>query len=198
MTKFHLTKDGPKICKANKRECPVGGEHFDHYFSAQDAFEVELQKEFDSLEGIQREEFLAKDFERRDEEGSIYHPFKPHDEISQARLDFRAANVARQANRFEKLKKSVAPEGMLGEANGIRLHVGGGKDWGSYKGVWSSWSGLLGTAREEAVRIENEYIRRGEDVPPKLAAVTAEAEQEKQGLDWLRKRIRDRFEGKAD
>lgn len=42
-TKFHLTEDGPKTCKAAVRSCPIGGEHFDDSTAAQTAFEESMQ-----------------------------------------------------------------------------------------------------------------------------------------------------------
>lgn len=36
--RYHLTDDGPKPCKAEKRPCPIGGEHFEGAQAAEEAF----------------------------------------------------------------------------------------------------------------------------------------------------------------
>lgn len=38
--KYHNTPDGPRPCKATKRACPVGGEHFEDKAQAQEAYEA--------------------------------------------------------------------------------------------------------------------------------------------------------------
>ena len=36
--KYHITEDGPKVCRAVKRACPVGGEHFDNAKDAETVY----------------------------------------------------------------------------------------------------------------------------------------------------------------
>lgn len=42
MSKFHVTDDGPKACKASVRECPIGGDHFESQKEAQSNFETRM------------------------------------------------------------------------------------------------------------------------------------------------------------
>ena len=54
MSVFHLTEDGPKICKASKRQCPYGGEenHFHSRSEAIGAFEKKLANEHGLLSSL--------------------------------------------------------------------------------------------------------------------------------------------------
>ncbi len=40
-----MTESGPKICRASKRPCPIGGNHFSTKAEAQEAFEAQLESE---------------------------------------------------------------------------------------------------------------------------------------------------------
>lgn len=44
-TKIHNGANGPAVCKAEIRSCPIGGEHFDSMESAQKAYEEKMEKE---------------------------------------------------------------------------------------------------------------------------------------------------------
>lgn len=41
---FHLTPDGPKPCKANRRRCPRGGKHFSNQQEAQRSYEANMEE----------------------------------------------------------------------------------------------------------------------------------------------------------
>lgn len=51
MSKYHVTPDGPRLCTASKRACPVGGEHFSQLASAESAYELTFG---DSLQGVKK------------------------------------------------------------------------------------------------------------------------------------------------
>ena len=47
MAKYHIGKNGPAVCRATVRDCPIGGEevHFTNKTEAQTAYEKNLSKE---------------------------------------------------------------------------------------------------------------------------------------------------------
>lgn len=49
--KFHITEDGPKVCTASKRACPIGGEHFEDQLAAQLAYE---RVQGSAVEGVKK------------------------------------------------------------------------------------------------------------------------------------------------
>lgn len=49
MTKIHIGKNGPSICRAQEGKCPLGGEHFDSKEQAEKAFQQILEKEQEAL-----------------------------------------------------------------------------------------------------------------------------------------------------
>lgn len=49
MTKYHLTPEGPKLCSAEKRECPIGGEHFSSLVSANSSYFESLAEQNDTF-----------------------------------------------------------------------------------------------------------------------------------------------------
>lgn len=57
MAKFHLSASGPMICKADYRECPIGGTHYDDYTSASKAFENAMEAEYGAFADVERERF---------------------------------------------------------------------------------------------------------------------------------------------
>jgi hypothetical protein len=107
--------------------------------------------------------------------------------VNLTRLKWRTADIVRGARRFKKRAAQVQPEGII-PGRGITLHVGGGEDWGSYKGTWSSLQGLHGVTLREAVYLEEEYLRRGLPVPAKLALVLKDAEETRKSIAWGRAR----------
>lgn len=44
--KFHNTVNGPRPCKAEIKDCPLGGEHFTNYSDAQKAYDEDMKKTF--------------------------------------------------------------------------------------------------------------------------------------------------------
>ena len=49
MAKYHISKDGdPKPCRATKKPCPIGGEHFDSEEAARDHYEKTMENEVSS------------------------------------------------------------------------------------------------------------------------------------------------------
>lgn len=56
MTKYHITDNGPKPCKAVKRPCPVGGEHFESKAQAQNSYENAQE---DSLKPLKKRKSSA-------------------------------------------------------------------------------------------------------------------------------------------
>lgn len=42
--RYHLTDDGPKLCRASVRACPLGGEHFDTKKDAETAYETSMSE----------------------------------------------------------------------------------------------------------------------------------------------------------
>ncbi len=51
---YHLTTDGPKLCRAIKRDCPLGTKHFEELSLAQESFESSLGAQY-GLEGKPKE-----------------------------------------------------------------------------------------------------------------------------------------------
>lgn len=49
---FHLTENGPKPCRAQKRSCPLDSEHFDNAVDAQKAYETRLDRELGGFRGM--------------------------------------------------------------------------------------------------------------------------------------------------
>lgn len=117
----------------------------------------------------------------------VYSGWKPHAAVSLMRLKWRTGSTVRAARRFKQRAATIQPEGLLGSGP-ITLHVGGGKDWGSYKGTWSSLRGLHGVTLREGVYLEEEYLRRGLPIPSKLVEVLKDAEQERAGIAGRRAR----------
>jgi len=52
--RFHLTESGPKPCKANVRDCPIGGAHFDTKEKAEAAFEFKADRKFSPLGALKK------------------------------------------------------------------------------------------------------------------------------------------------
>lgn len=46
MTKYHISHDGPAVCRASVRECPIGGDHFENYSRATIAYEKLLDETY--------------------------------------------------------------------------------------------------------------------------------------------------------
>lgn len=56
---YHVTEDGPKICRASKVACPIGGAHFDTKENAQYAYEFAMEKNA-AIEKAEPDTFSAK------------------------------------------------------------------------------------------------------------------------------------------
>ncbi len=56
MAKYHISENGPAVCTANKRPCPIGGDHFDSNEAAEEAFLKKLENNLggNSLEGVKK------------------------------------------------------------------------------------------------------------------------------------------------
>lgn len=52
--RFHLTESGPKPCKANIRDCPIGGAHFETKEKAEAAFEFKADRKFSPLGALKK------------------------------------------------------------------------------------------------------------------------------------------------
>jgi len=52
--RYHLTEEGPKPCRAEKRPCPIGGEHFEGLKDARGAYEERLSQELNGLVGLKQ------------------------------------------------------------------------------------------------------------------------------------------------
>jgi len=46
MTKYHISHDGPAVCRAEVRDCPIGGDHFENYGRATVAYEKLLDETY--------------------------------------------------------------------------------------------------------------------------------------------------------
>lgn len=46
MTKYHVSADGPAVCHAEVRSCPIGGEHFENYAQANREYEKQLEQTY--------------------------------------------------------------------------------------------------------------------------------------------------------
>jgi len=191
--KLHLTEDGPRQCKAGKRECPIGGNHFTSEAAAWHAYNKNLEQSYPALDRIAKRKTLEKVIQKTDADFSVYNV--AHKDVGDFRLRLRAKITAYQAKRFSNLVKKFEPEGADPKRNELQLHLGEGKDVAKYKGITSSTRGILGIVRREAVYIQSEFVRRGEGVPEALIDVTEEADAEKKEIDWTHEQVRLRLEG---
>lgn len=46
MTKYHISHDGPAVCRAEVRDCPIGGDHYENYGRATVAYEKLLDETY--------------------------------------------------------------------------------------------------------------------------------------------------------
>lgn len=115
--RFHLTENGPKVCVASARDCPVGGAHFIDKAEAERAFEFASEKKlgvFGALkkkadpyskhvtEADKRIRALANDMAMRDErqkDGTLLSQFLSEG-VTEADLEarFQEEGNTRQAN----------------------------------------------------------------------------------------------------
>lgn len=82
--------------------------------------------------------------------------------VSVTELRWRARRLDRAHARFTRRAARIPKEGVVGT-----VHVGGGKDWGRYRGTFSSLAGLAEVIRGERLLVDEELRRRGvRAVPP--------------------------------